>query len=101
MAKGQRTHTAVLLTAGDKQKTIEEAVNFFLESEQASDAYPGNCTPHNTEDICTHSQYERTAPQLPSMDYCAEPKRLMLFNWGQPLWDELVLMSPGIQGFPS
>lgn len=38
------TQKAVLMTAGDKQRTMEKAVNSYLESEQATNAYPGNCT---------------------------------------------------------
>lgn len=38
------------MTAGDKQWTIQKAMNSYLESEQATNAYPG---------ISTHSQTEK------------------------------------------
>jgi len=35
---------ALLMTAADKQRTMEKAENSILESEQATNAEPGNCT---------------------------------------------------------
>lgn len=60
------------MTAGDKQRTMGKTVNSCLESEQATNACPGNCTRSQSE--------ERTAPQLLSIDYCAESNRLILLN---------------------
>lgn len=72
---------AVLMTASDKQRAVKKAVNSYLESEQATNACLGNCTLYNTELICPRLwSEERTAPQLLSMDYCAESNRLILLN---------------------
>lgn len=76
------TQKAVFMTASDKQMAVEKPVNSYLDSDQASNAWLGNCTLHNTEAICPRLwSEERTAPQLLSMDYCTELNRLILLNY--------------------
>lgn len=70
--KKRLTQKAVLMTAGDKQRTMEKAVNSYFESEQTTNAWSGNCARSQSE--------ERAAPQSLSMDYCAESDCLILLN---------------------
>lgn len=46
------TQKVVLMTASNKQMTVEKAVNSYLESEQGTNACLGKCTLYKTEAIC-------------------------------------------------